>query len=233
MDILKKAIHELPSYDAPQEAWSNIETTLNQEQNIDVLNRAIAEYKIEKQALVSWEEIEFKIRQQEHDQILKKAIGELPTHQPKGDHFRRIIASVSGGTAQYLYWLSGIAASAVILITSHLLFYKNTEDHVALNFSEEIMENQELFTSTEMQKNEEDQVLNFIQENCTIVAYKCNTPEFKNLLGLYQDLSVSQMELTAEISQNQNHVQLLEYLLRVEREKAEIGNELIQLIIEV
>ncbi len=128
-------------------------------------------------------------------------------------------------------WLSGIAAGLALLMTVYLLFDKADEQVTVDTYTEVTDGLPEMMTTVMQQMSEEDEVMGFIKTHCQQVALTCNTPKFQGLFELYVELDESKIELMDVMAENQNQQELTGYLIRVEKEKDEVGKQLIQMII--
>lgn len=128
-------------------------------------------------------------------------------------------------------WLSGLAAGLALLITMYLVFDKADEQVTVDNYTEVTDDLPEMMTAVMQQMSEEDEVMGFIKTHCQQVALTCNTPKFQGLFELYVELDESKVELMSVMEENKNQQELTGYLIRVEKEKDEVGKQLIQMII--
>ncbi|MEM8895010.1 MAG: hypothetical protein AAGC88_10565 [Bacteroidota bacterium] len=201
---LNKAIEDMPTYQAPEEVWDRIVDELDADRP---LRMAIEDY-----------------RQQQleapdlFDTIIE---AEKPLMEPQGK-----VRSLSP------IWLSGIAAGLALLIGYFVLFNQAAEETITVvSYSETVEDLPEMMTAAMEEVSEDDEVMDFIKMHCQQVALTCNTPQFQGLFDLYIELDQSKMELMDVMQANQEQEQLADYLIRVEKEKDEVGKQLIQMII--
>ena len=129
-------------------------------------------------------------------------------------------------------WLSGVAAGLALLIGYFVLFNQAGEETITVvSYSETVDDLPEMMTAAMEEVSEDDEVMDFIKMHCQQVALTCNTPQFQGLFDLYIELDQSKMELMDVMQANQEQEQLADYLIRVEKEKDEVGKQLIQMII--
>jgi hypothetical protein len=231
-DHLHQAIGGLPLYRAPVRVWAQVEQALDQEQGRQHLNQALVDYQ---QALLpsplSWEALENRLVQQ---QRLSAAVASLPAYTLKKDLFGRILRQVAGPKPQrslQAYWLSGVAA-AVLLVLGFFWLSRPPEDAgtVKVTYSQETLPALEL-APLEARLGENDEVLGFIRENCRRLQGPCASPRFQGLLHQYLELDAATQELAGQLNRHQEQTQLVGYLVRIEKEKTEVGKKLIQYLI--
>ncbi len=201
---LTRAIEDMPTYQAPEEVWDRIANELDADRP---LRMAIEDY-----------------RQQQleapdlFDTIIEE---EKPRMERQGK-----VRSISP------VWMTGIAASLALLIGYFVLFNQAAEETITVVTYTETMENlPEMMTAAMEDVSADDEVMDFIKKHCQQVALTCNTPQFQGLFDLYIELDQSKMELMDVMQANQEQEQLADYLIRVEKEKDEVGKQLIQMII--
>jgi hypothetical protein len=229
-NILKHALMELPQHKAPEQVWHRIEQALDKEKGLLHLDRAITQYKEEiVQANLPWETIEQELESQ---QILNRAINALPTYKVTKDVLESILSKTQKKEPQlkhpFLYWIAGLAASIILLIG--FLWLNKTPasaEKIQITYREEA------FSSTDWQAMysqvpEEDELMQFIRENCAGLAIQCQEPGFRGLLEKYLELHAARQELLHQFKTHQEQTQLASYLVRIEKEKTEVGKKLIQ-----
>lgn len=220
IDILTKAKSELPLKTAPDHLWESISMQLPN----DGLQKSVMELETKNAPANLWEEIDDQLAD---TSTLRKAIRDLPLRSQTKDLFDTMVDSGSSGRKQK--WLYGIAATVVLFVASYIIFNPQA-DSTTLIFSEEIVEAsppiEDLFTENQSS----DEVLSFIESNCQTAALKCESEEFKGLFDLYLELEDTYAALKIEAAENSEEVQLVKYLVDVEKEKMEIGKQLIYMI---
>lgn len=229
---IAQVISELPTHKAPGNIWNKIVGELDQEQGIDHLHKAIEDYNSGLKAPdFIWENFERDLDQLKLDEILSRAIDELPT-QAAPDLFDQIAPRQAKQVSfnQKLAWLTGVAASFLLLIGTYF-FYQTDEVVLLASYTEESNESNAIIKAAIDQLGEDDEILEVIEVHCAQIAIQCESPEFKGLFDYYLELDASKDELIAVMNDNQEQVQLVDYLVRVEKEKNEVGKQLIQMII--
>lgn len=201
---IKRAIEELRTYTAPSEVWHKIATELDAEQP---LIKAIDEYKEKK--LVAPDLFDEIIDQE----APKAKVRTLP-----------------------IAWVGSIAAGLALLLGVYFMFDRSTEGSgqetiTVETYTETTQYLPEMMTAVVEQMSAEDEVMGFIKSHCQQVALTCNTPQFQGLFDLYIELDESKTELLDVMETNQGQQELAGYLIRVEKEKDEVGKQLIQMII--
>ncbi len=126
-------------------------------------------------------------------------------------------------------WAPWAAASIAVAFVAVLLLSKpastdeitySTEEVEFFNISEELAS----FHSPN------DPVLDFIQKNCKQFVTKCQNPEFKGLFNTYLELNAAQVELEKQLEKTNNKEQLIKYLIRVEKNRTEIGKDMLKML---
>ncbi len=217
-NILNEAISKLPSKKAPDHCWEEISAYLDDQ----VLKEAIIDMEIKRAPEEPWEKIQSAL---EENDPLARAIADLPQRKLVNDNFDRLMEPEINNTRGFKRWL-GIAASFLLITSLYWIYNQPTN---GLEYSEEIAS--ELPQLPDNAKGlEGDEVLMFITENCAIDEIRCKSPEFTGLFDLYLQLTATQKELEIEIAQNQQFTSLMTFLVETEKEKTEIGKQLIYLI---
>lgn len=235
---MSKSIEGLPKFKAPKEVWKAISDALDN-QTGKSLQEGVEEVRQETlKAPDIWSDIEADLDDQPYQEfnrpVLKEAIDGLPLLKaPQLDLNNLTETDNPSFFRRNLSVISGIAAS-LSLIASVLFFTINLEgeeqETVSITYSEEVGEEDidALTVIEDFEANTEDEVLTFIKENCTDLIARCEDPEFKGLLDHYIELEDARNHLLQEVKSNRHQVQLVNYLIEVEKEKTEIGKALIQ-----
>ena len=232
-EAFRRALSQLPIHEAPENIWSSIEGELDKEQGLAYLDRAIAEYTSDvKQPDFSWAKVEQVLANGEK---LTDAITALPQHQMKEDLFDLIIEKAekrnSKNRTGFLYWASGIAASVLLSISFYWYHIQPASiEKIQVSYSQEII-NEMDGQQVDMPFSENDEVLEFIRENCDQLTVKCQAPKFQGLLDEYLELHAARQQLMTQIALHQEQTQLVSYLVRIEKEKTEVGKQLIQYLL--
>ena len=247
--ILNKIIASLPNKKAPAWIWSKISRRLNEygEQGQEHFERAMDNIKKDKtKAPDIWNKITNSLDQvgetgqpeERNMPVLEEAIRSLPQHQAPDNLFDKVVNPVKtapekGKPFRHLYRISGVAATVLLVITlSVWLKTKNQENtSETITYSEETIQLSDNFNSLLSSFEQKDEVLAFVEANCLQIELKCENDEFKGLLLQYKELDTVKQTLIAEIILHQEQVQLIDYLIRVEKEKTEVGKKLIQYLL--
>lgn len=180
-----------------------------------------------------WEQVSKRLDNAENQTPLQKAIMELPTHSaPPGveDHLFPENSKSKRVHFNNLYaWLSGVAA--LLVFTVGILFYWGSSEKVTVTSSEEVITDPRLTMGEFLnQFSEEDEITVLVESQCELLVAKCQSKEFETLYQYYLELSASRQELIDAINHT-HQLQLMDYLIRVEKEKTEIGKKLLQILI--
>jgi hypothetical protein len=225
-----QALVKLPHHKAPENIWQNIEQELDREKGLQHLEGAITQYKTQiREANLPWEKIEQELENQDK---LNRAINALPTYKPNKDIFEDIIEKTQKKKPQeniYLrYWIRGIAASIILLLGFFWLYdLPVSAEKIQVTYREETILQTD-WQTVFSQFPEEDEVMQFITENCARLTQQCQAPEFKGLLDEYRELHATRQELINQLKTHREQTQLATYLVRIEKEKTEVGKKLIR-----
>ena len=249
--ILSKIIASLPGKEAPAWIWPKISQRLDEhdEQGREHLEKAAESIRkdhikapnIWKQLTKSLDQVGkagLPDEQELNRTVLEKSIKALPLHKAPGNLFEKIVAPAKptpkkGRSFGRIYQLSGMAATVLLVLAfGFWLKFQNQQDRSEIiTYSEETIQPSEGFGSILSSFDQNDEVLAFVEANCLQIALKCDNDEFKGLLLQYKELNTAKETLMAEIALHQEQVQLIDYLIRVEKEKTEIGKKLIQYLL--
>lgn len=129
--------------------------------------------------------------------------------------------------------LWSIAASVVLLVVAFIVFRQSDEYTGMMTSStystEEIDVFEVDFKGSEFE-NTDDNVLQYVNKNCRLMMAKCENPKFKGLYDTYLELGKAKEELKGKIDQISNKEQLYKYLIRLEKDQAEIGKDLLKML---
>ena len=200
---LKRAVDGLKNYEAP-DIWSEIDEKLStdEEAGREYLTEAVKGMK-ELSAPDVWDQIE----------------NQLSTDEPGQKHSSRIIWSA--------------AASVVILITAFLIFNElepDAELHTSSVYTTEEVAIFEVHALDNDFGNSDDGVLRYVNKNCRLMLTKCENPEFKGLYDTYLELAEAREELKGKLNETSNKEQLYKYLIRLEKDQAEVGKNLLKML---
>ena len=248
--ILHKVIASLRSRNAPGGIWLKISQRLNEhnEQGLQYLEKAKENVRKDRfEAPDIWgriagsldETAETEQPEENNMRVLKKAIDSLPQHRAPDNLFNNIVGATEikrekGKSIFHPYLVSGAAAMVLLAITIGLWLKTESRQNAqeTITYSEETVDQQpEQFTTILSSFEQEDEVLAFVEANCLQIQLKCDSDEFKGLLLQYKELDTVKQTLMAEILLHQEQVQLINYLIRVEKEKTEVGKKLIQYLL--
>ena len=127
------------------------------------------------------------------------------------------------------YW--SIAASVALVLLS--VVYWNSLD--AGSATEELAYSTEEINFFEVEiepvsaaPDADDLLLTYIRENCTRLLVTCQDPEFKALLEAYMELDQTKDQLNEQLQQAENAPRMMKYLIKVEKDQAEIGRDMLK-----
>jgi hypothetical protein len=226
--ILRQAIRQLPIQSPPSRVWERIEQALEKDQGHAFPDQASLE--------AHWALVKATVQasEQRQDAILRRAIRQLP-HYHAGEHsFEQLSDRLpqpkpvrTGGW----HWAAGIAASILVLLT---LFWFGQPDksaeRILVTYSQETAHPMD-WSPIVVESTGDDEVLAFIRANCDQVAIRCQAPRFKGLFEEYLELQAAKQELENQIRLHQRQPELVRYLVRIEKEKTQVGKQLIQYLL--
>lgn len=205
-DHLERAIEELSIKQAPECIWEAIQEELEDGYPTDEAHHHL------QQAMV---ELPAKTTSLTFDAIYE-ALEDEPSVSLAPKHWPRL-------SFYQLSW----AASIIFILVSTLLWWPNPSEEVNIVYTEQQIELAPMLVEfTDM--HEQDEVLSFIKANCKAFQQQCSQEEFKELLDQYIQLESDRKELMEVIQQNQEEKQLVQYLVRLEKKKTEVGKKLMQ-----
>lgn len=76
----------------------------------------------------------------------------------------------------------------------------------------------------------DDQVLDYIQGHCQALAVKCQNPHFETLIETYLELNRAKEELEVQLNLVANQEQVIKFLIKIEKEKTEVGKEMLRML---
>ena len=231
-DHIARSIKELPRYSAPEYVWNRIEQELQNEAGKSFLDQAVKSGTAQKAPPEVWDRIEGDLDEFQNEEILKRAIGELPQYDApvSFEELNSWQKLVTRRTNVYR-WMSVAASIVLTLSIAWYLSYNQADSTVQLSHSQQVIYEFDQVNLALEQLDVDDEIAAIIEDHCTRFVVQCESPEFKGLFDYYVELDASKTELVQAMQENSDQVQLVEYLVRVEKEKDEIGRQLIQLII--
>ncbi len=236
---LRNAIKQLPLSSAPDRVWSAIKLHLDSqhESGREHFDKAKSQFQATKlKAPDIWEEIASRLSEENEksEDNLQKAILDLPKNELPVDIFGETIEAISKEKSLNWYQQPMVKwAAAVVLVMivgwamTDSYFESSTQPTESITYTEEIADTEEDIMSILVGFQKEDEVMALVESTCLPLEIKCENPEFQGLLTQYKELEGVKENLIAEIKVHQDQSQLVDYLVRVEKEKTEIGKKLI------
>lgn len=228
---ITKAIQGLPVFKAPDKIWGKIKNRINLDHGKAYLVRAIEDMRVDLKAPDHiWENLEVVLEKLKQTAPLTKAIHTLPSYTAP-ELFQEVYNQKEKrllfGTIWR--WTSGIAAGLLMVLGAYYFSFGSREQVTLTTTTEEISTDLDKISIAVDQLKGEDEILELIEAHCSHIITQCDSPEFEGLFSYYQELDDSKKELLSVIADNQD-VQLVDYLIRVEKEKNEVGKQLLQMI---
>lgn len=198
--ILQQFIEKLPQTKAPAKIWDNIEAELENDNYEN--NRQHFKRAIHHLPNTKTPDIVWEnIHQQlNHTSLLRLTIG----------NYLKIAASIA-------------LLMAFAFLMQHIL-HTNSNNEL-LSFSEEIMEDN---LSETVLLNIDSEFNKVLEKQCAIQPDVCENPQFTELNKELEDLTKSLVQLKTQSENADNDPETYKYILRIEKEKAEITKKLIQ-----
>ncbi|WP_143400270.1 hypothetical protein [Fulvivirga sp. M361] len=228
---MTKAIRQLPVHRAPDQIWGKISEELDMEVGLSNLDNALLQY-IELKSAPGhvWDDLEQKLEVASKEAPMRRAIETLPCYEAPVRFENLALDKEKTNRQLSIAWTTGIAAS--LLIIFGLYFLQEPNEHIMIsNTTEEITAPNEILKVAIGELNQDDELLEVIKAHCSKIALQCQSPEFKGLFEYYLELDTSKQELITTMNNHKSQLHLVDYLVRVEKEKNEVGKQLIQMII--
>lgn len=230
-DHMIKAIKQLPVYRAPDPVWGKISEALDMEVGLSHLDNALLQYTELKSAPDHvWDNLEQELEIASKEAPMRTAIETLPCYEAPVRFEDLTLDKEKTRWLPSMAWTTGIAASLLIIIG--LYFLQEPDEYIMISSTtEEITAPNEILKAAIGGLNQEDELLEVIKAHCSKIALQCQSQEFKGLLEYYLELDTSKQELITTMNNHKSQLHLVDYLVRVEKEKNEVGKQLIQMII--
>jgi len=197
------------------------------EEKIHNLRRAIGEMKTTKAPDV-WNSINDRLHTDANRDALSQAIEELDVKEAP-DIWAEVESSLDERkTVKRPFWY---AAAAISLLLVSYLFYNQLsqgQTEEIITYSTEEVEYFEVAGEMEGFESNDDEILQYVHQNCKRLIAKCEDPEFKGLLETYMELNDAKEEIEAELDKNNNQPQLMKYLIRVEKNQTQVGKDMLK-----
>jgi len=178
-----------------------------------------------------WSSIQSELdgQKEENRENLLNAIESLPVHEAP-DIWLPITSQISIKKSPIWKNLSIAAAVSILLVSfGYLVWVNDSAPKEKLTYSTEEVEFFEASIDPDFSELDADNmVLTYIKENCTRLAATCQDPEFKELLEAYIELNETKEKLNADLGGVQKHPQMMKYLIKVEKDQAEIGRNMLK-----
>lgn len=209
-----------------------------EERNRHWLEEAIGQMKSKVAPEKIWDAIRDELEDEDHHEknheALQKAVAALPNLTFEQDIFDQIIPQEAKPKNRLNIAIRkwSVAASIFLVICLGLLYGPNQgNEKINISYSEQTIELNTDITKELTSFHEQDEVLSFIKSNCKAFETECNRDEFKELLDQYIQLESDRKELLEVIHQNKEETQLVQYLVRLEKKKTQLGKQLMQTFI--
>ena len=229
---IRTAIKGLPVYQAPKKIWRQIEKFIDPEPGRAYLEGALKDMERKQKAPDHlWENLQDALEEFKYADPLSNAIQSLPTYTAP-IQYQEIYPLKERKLLHHTFsrWFSGIAAGLLILAGVYYFYAGSKEQVTLITTTEQLTTNKDMISLTIDQLSGEDEILKLIESHSIQVSAQYESPKFKGLYAYYLELDDSKKELLTVISVNQD-VHLVDYLIRVEKEKTEVGKQLLQMII--
>lgn len=204
-DTLRKALSQLPVHEAPADTWAQVAQVMDQHKN------------------------------------LHRALGKMPNHQAPDLVWDRILEHLNAdGTLRAkprvkmipMRWvLSAAAALAIMIIGAWwVLQYQNEGIESPVLVMETITKDTIDTAITAIVEETEDEGFDYIQALCAQKDPLCDVPEFKVLKVELDELTEAKQELRMAIGQFGDDSELTTQLVRIEQERSELLQQIMELI---
>lgn len=178
-----------------------------------------------------WESIHSELdrQQEENKDNLDKAVESLKIHKAPNIWLSVAAQIDSSRSINWEQWL--VAASIILALFIGVYFIVQSSESTGeqLSYSTEQVEFFDVAMETfPIEIEADDMVLTYIKQNCTRLVITCQDPEFKALLEAYVELNETKEELKEAIEKTTNRPQIMKYLIKVEKDQAAIGKNMLK-----
>lgn len=202
VQILKKAINELPTHVAPARVWAGIQSDIVPEQNRAALEKALLDYKQPLKSPVPWQG--FALRTE------------------AGNSRTKVFSLSNTG-----YWLSGVAAALVIGVCVGV--YVGTKGDVGLPAEVLTKEGDMKYEAMSPEASEEE-AMRFIERFCKGGNVICTSTAFLELKTELDESTEELKEISKQLSVFQNDPALLQAKSTIEKYRATVLKEITLMI---
>lgn len=203
------------------------------EKNREVLQKAIDSMSKHKAPEGLWKTIEKSLNnpQELGEKNLKNAIGELPNRKPERDLWKGIESNITPSKTRKLFLekhVLKIAASLILLLSITFLIKNQIQHKEVIEITTAIIEDNP-FTSESLIENCSANQKE-IDRICSNLPAACEDPVVQELKEQLNEVNQEYNELKSMIS-NTSSPDLVKFLHRIENEKCQIENQLLELIV--
>ena len=158
---------------------------------------------------------------------LRKAIGALK-EQEAPDIWMKVSEGLETKKSRWRYWY--MAASVSLLMVAGYWFFDGSDiPSEQLTYTTEEVTFFDVGIKAPVEVAEADDVLlTYVKENCTRLIATCQDPEFKALLEAYMELDDTKEKLNRQMHQADKYPRMMKYLIKVEKDQAEIGKDMLK-----
>ena len=190
------------------------------EKNVNILREALAKLPSSGPSDFIWTEIEGKL----NDIPLKKALDKLPEFEPDEFVWEAIESKTAKSAGKIAYWWYAAAVLLVAGIGGLWTTQKNPYPTVA--FSQEVIDARLQFKNEDVTDEQYEKLKAYCEAETTV----CSNKNFKRLQDEYETLQTAGQQLQQAMGQYNTEPELVRQFSVVEREKAEVLNEMAKMI---
>jgi hypothetical protein len=198
---LKKAISQLPVYQAEDRIWKKIEEEL--ERDTEEKGRA----------------------------FLKASIRQLPDYKMPESAWseleERMLIKDPSSRKKYIRYVTGIAAGFLLLFGLLLLLEKKHGNNQSAGLLAYTTETGMTFSAEDGTKDLESSLNSMLEGHCQLEPEACKSPQFTELKNERADLDATIRELSKKYDASGNDPEIYKYLIRARKEQTEISMKLL------
>lgn len=126
----------------------------------------------------------------------------------------------------------GLSVAASIALLFWVSVDRNAGQEGSITYTEEVVANNDFYQEVDFSMvANDDEVLRFVDEHCIATLPACDTELFSDLFESYKSLLVTSEEIRQRSASTGTELELVHSWTFIEKQKAEIGKQIIDLIL--
>jgi hypothetical protein len=203
-----------------------------EEKNLNKLQDAIRHLPQHEPESLHWEKLNAEL---DFEGSFKQLIPELPLHEPESDFWNKIEAQLEPVKEPkhfhlntFFRFATAAAASLLLVFAGWYVLKLRQPEKISLTYSEEMVFQEAVKPGISPDNNE---VLQFIQQQCSQLPQVCQKPEFKELQLELAKLNEEHQKIQQQIAVFGEDPALIRNQIKIENLRAAFTKKLIQIII--